>query len=417
MYYLDSRRKQLPVITLDMLPRSTMLFAILPVFATSGCTTQESAGPALIATRSWRGDTLVVTQLSGQVCGATGILREDMRIGRADGPDEYLFGRVLAMAARGDGPVYVYDDQIHALRLYDRNGAFVRNIGRRGSGPGEYQYIIGLALLDDGRLATWDVRGHRINMYRGDGEPLDDILVTLGQMQFIDKAFAVDTADTYYVLTWGAGRLRMLHFDDGGRVRDTLWYPRGQPFLGTRGVHPRLVATFHPHGHFVHGTSDRYAVHLRTPEGVPLTIERTVAPLPFADEERAQLQARLDWNARSTPVADRPRGEFATVPSAKPFFTDVLVGRDGTIWVLRELASRPRVSIQATRRDSEPQVTWSADREFDVFAPDGRYYGRVPAPEHATIRVIDGTTLWGVVRDDDGVESIVRYRLTDFCNQ
>jgi hypothetical protein len=138
-----------------------------------GCDAPDIAGgDSPIVERSMRGDTLVVTTVRGQAWHANAILDEVLRIGEADGAPEYTFASIVAIVARGNGPVYVYDHVLHLLRMYDARGAYVRQIGQRGGGPGEYRYVIGLAMSTDGRLAAWDVGGSRINVYSPSGDRL-----------------------------------------------------------------------------------------------------------------------------------------------------------------------------------------------------------------------------------------------------
>lgn len=358
----------------------------------AGCSDRAVvADSALVETRSARGDTVVVTHVRGQQWKTDRVLGEELRIGRDDGPEEYTFGRIIAIAAKGKGPVYVYDDQFHQFRMYDVNGRFIRHIGRKGRGPGEYQYIIGLSVMQDGRIAAWDARSIRINLYDAGGKSLRDLQLRLGGSLFTDNVFATDTANTFYVLTLSLGRLRMLHADATGTVVDTIRFPRGQPFQGMDGVHARLESAFHHHGYYVWGISDRYVIHGRHPDGRPLQIQRSETAVAFSSAERSQVQAALDSSLRREREDERPRGEYGVVPSVKPFFTNIRVAGDGSIWVSR-IAPSP---------------------QFDVFAADGAFLGSVPIPPGVDIELIDGEYLWGTARDADGVMSVVRYRLVE----
>src|SRR5687768_2647927 len=63
-----------------------------------------------------------------------------MTIGVADGDERYTFTNISGARLRRDGGV-VISDAAPALMIYDSTGAFVRRIGRRGTGPGEFEYI------------------------------------------------------------------------------------------------------------------------------------------------------------------------------------------------------------------------------------------------------------------------------------
>ena len=366
------------------------LYAILCAACGHGDVTSTPA--VLVEERTMRGDTVVVTHISGQEWRGDGELNEEMRIGGSDTADEYMFGRIIAMAARGEGPLYMYDDQFHQLRMYDGNGLYVRQVGRVGRGPGEYQHIIGLTVLSDGRLAAWDAGQNRINLFSAAGDRLNEFQLLLGGGLFTAKVFTTDTADNFLVLTLSGGRLRTLRVDSTGTIVDSIPFPRGQPFLGTSRVHASLERHLHHHGFYIWGNSDRYVIHSRTPDGRPLQLERRVAATPFGVDERAKYQAGLDSNARRLRDDERQRGAYESVPDVRPFFLDIRVNTDGTTWVLRSAS------------DSTPDF-------FDVFSAAGSYLGAVSVPRDATIEIFDGEHLWGTVKDEDGVETIVRWRL------
>src|SRR5437870_5627047 len=103
------------------------------------------------ASLAQRRDTVVKT-VDRPLHAGVATLQAERRIGSADGADEYLFGRVSFVAVGPDGSIYVYDPQVPALRKYDVNGKYVKDLGRKGEGPGEYREIVGLAVLGDGRV-------------------------------------------------------------------------------------------------------------------------------------------------------------------------------------------------------------------------------------------------------------------------
>lgn len=84
----------------------------------------------------------------------------DLRIGEAEGAEAYTFGTVDDVVPAPDGGVYVGDQQSHEARRYDAEGRLVRQVGRRGAGPGEYEYVAGMVVVDEG-LAIWDAMARR----------------------------------------------------------------------------------------------------------------------------------------------------------------------------------------------------------------------------------------------------------------
>ena len=87
-----------------------------------------------------------------------------MSIGEFEGPEEYLFGAVAAIAVDGDQNVFVLDWQAQEIRQYDAFGDYVGRLARRGEGPGELSLADAMAFLPDGRLVVPDQRNGRINL-------------------------------------------------------------------------------------------------------------------------------------------------------------------------------------------------------------------------------------------------------------
>jgi len=65
--------------------------------------------------------------------------------------------------------IYVSDYQDQAIKGFDPNGKFIRSIGRKGEGPGEFSYLGSQTFLPDGKLLAMDSMGRRLNLFDGGG--------------------------------------------------------------------------------------------------------------------------------------------------------------------------------------------------------------------------------------------------------
>ena len=77
-----------------------------------------------------------------------------LRVGSVEGKPEEQFGTVRDVVGFADGGVAVLDGQAAEIRLFDSDGAFQMSLGSQGSGPGEFQRPITLALLPGDTLPT-----------------------------------------------------------------------------------------------------------------------------------------------------------------------------------------------------------------------------------------------------------------------
>ncbi len=85
----------------------------------------------------------------------------------AAGPDEAVLGRPLALAADADR-LYVVDALDCAIKVFTRDGRFLRSFGRKGAGPGELSFPSGVAVSGDSVVVA-DKLNLRIQAYDRDG--------------------------------------------------------------------------------------------------------------------------------------------------------------------------------------------------------------------------------------------------------
>ncbi|MBN2587526.1 MAG: 6-bladed beta-propeller [Candidatus Fermentibacteraceae bacterium] len=93
----------------------------------------------------------------------TGAAEEDFRtlavvdsIGILMGDSSYVLGAIEGVAHEADGSILVLDRSTACIKVYDGEGGFIEQIGRRGSAPGELENPISFALLGDGRICVID---------------------------------------------------------------------------------------------------------------------------------------------------------------------------------------------------------------------------------------------------------------------
>lgn len=81
---------------------------------------------------------------------------EELSIGQDTGQEEYLFARVNGMGVDDNGHIYVIDGRDALIRVFDGNGGFLRTIGRKGQGPGEFEMPVHVQVTEDGELFVGD---------------------------------------------------------------------------------------------------------------------------------------------------------------------------------------------------------------------------------------------------------------------
>jgi hypothetical protein len=438
---------------------SRHVLSAVAALALASCSRSDSVSRDAVVEHTTIGDTTIVRTVSGSVWGDTARLVEEVRIGALDGPEELTFGRIGQLAQHTNGTIDIFDSQAIALRRFDSAGAFVKKIGGRGQGPGEYEMLLGLRALSDDRLVAYDGRNQRITSFSPTGDLLETWPLQLSIRMFSDNSFAVDQTDHMYVLTarsrtatgtagavlnarprtatgpaagpaaGPAGGAILLRIAPGGQIVDTLDVPRWTTDPASRGVclAPGGRWVMHPSGQFVAGVTDKYSIDLRQPSGKVVRIQRAVEPVAFESGERAELEADIagggqpiesvSITAGKPPVIEY--GARQTVPAVKPIFRNLLTGSDGRIWV--QLHTRAEEIDPATetvvspcnveRKAEAPSLSWREAIVWDVFEEDGRYLGVVAVPPRTTLRTMSADRVWAVQRGANDEEYVVRYRI------
>lgn len=403
--------------------------------------------PFLITIVAQVQDTTVVRS-NGRGSWPTTRLIEERKIGVAEGDDRYIFGDISAVEMAIDSSVWVVDNHGPRVRIFDKNGRYVRDVYRSGSGPGELKSVLGISLTPDGRVATWDIDNHRVSIYQANGRFITSFRVNSGR--WADDNFRVDRNGAHWVYTGvrnrscvrsitgrdgsvqeigsaGPGCIRpaYLRFSPGGTLRDTFFVPIPQETERTRmfgvGLPDGMVYSFpqkwyyalSAQGFVVTAHSAKYALNIVRGTGRSASvarIERVYQPIRLAAEERNEWQARADFHNRRSPTGP---SAGVRIPDVKPALRSISVDDDGRIWVDRYVnaVKRRDFVLRPPSTDLPPQLTWIEPKTFDVFEPSGQFLGTIVAPDRTRFIRIRRNTIWAIVRGQLDEAYLVRYRL------
>ncbi|GMV08264.1 MAG: hypothetical protein AMXMBFR53_45390 [Gemmatimonadota bacterium] len=296
------------------------------------------------------GDTLRVRVSERPVWGLDPTLVEEIRIGALEGDERYTFGLVAGVAVSPDGTIWVSDRVLGTLRRYSPEGVHLGAVGRKGKGPGEFEYLMDVRMLPDGAVAVWDPLNTRIHIFEQDGRFREDLFVPVRGMYGIHEDFEVDTAGHYYAIAAEVGpggpasfKAYWLKLSREGVLLDTV---RMVP-SGRRGrEHPVVTQTaVSPMGYLVHGRTDAYAFQYALRTGSWVLLERDVDPEAYARDERAEAQRFEDL------FAERNGEEPRRIPERKPAWASLHVDVEGRFWVRRYTDG-----VRVEERDADRQT-------------------------------------------------------------
>lgn len=411
-----------------------VLFVVMGVIAAlvSGCSA-ESTGDGWVHETVDEGLIRTVRTVSGSVWGGPGRLVEEVSIGVVEGADEFMFGSVRGLWC-SEGQIFVVDLQVPAVRVYDLEGRYLRDIGGEGSGPGEYQRPRSIAVSPvDGTIYIRDGNQGRLNRYSAEGEPLDSwpLLSGMGTGTALVMTPDGDVYTPTIRIDFDTGLFELGYMLTGpnGAVGDTIWAPEydfedwvveartddGSIHIDNVPFAPRNIWTLCPDGTVVGGVSEEYRFDLFQSDGRQTIVEKVWERVPVESAEARWYRARTTAELRTTLPGWAWNGR--EIPRHKPAYSDFIPDRNGRIWVRRQgpgIHLEDGIDHPEDRAQFFTNPSWKETFIFDVFDLNGRFLGSVETPDGLQSNpdpFIDDDMMIALVQDDDGIQHVKRYHL------
>jgi len=309
-------------------------------------------------------------------------LKEDLVIGKAQGEEEYMFSHLRSIAVDVEGNIYTSDDSGMPLKVYDKNGQFLRSISRKGQGPGEIGASYTIQITSDNELLVYDIRNSKILFFTLEGEHLrSKDLKNYSPLQIYS-----DSRQNYYILDpvkiSNGVSYNIVRLDEEMNAVSTLIeYPMPPPpetFLA-------FLTFFYfkvlPDDNLLYGESKNYELQILSPEGRILKrIIKEYDPIPVTDKDKEFRRRNIQ------------KGQKVEFPSHHPAFYGFFLDDTGKIYV---------------RTWQEP-----LDKErylCDVFDSEGRYIARIPLSIRP--QVWKKSKIYTIEEDDEGFHQIKRYQV------
>lgn len=330
------------------------------------------------------------------------------------GDPNHSFFMVADMATLDDGSIAVALPS--EIRLFASDGRYLRTIGRRGEGPGEFTHLSDLEVAPGDTLLAFDYSQLRVSIYTPSREL--GRIVTL-RLALAEQDFHAIPGGGFVVVSerprWtessarvglARGEQAIVVLDSEGQVVDTIasvpgtetvlsagegGWQESLPLFG-RSTHLALqrdrllVAT---------GDSPGYRI-LDLQGTLKQRVARTASDLNLGDDlVGAERALRLEINPSR---AMRREIERLPVPDTRPTVADIQVDETGSVWL-------------AEHRGEFRNLFSHEPRTWNVFDSKGAWLGEVSMPGRFTVFEIGLDHILGVWRDQLNVEHPQRLRL------
>ncbi len=335
-------------------------------------------------------------------------LQEEVRFGMPDGDERYLFGRPHVGPVLPGDTLVVADTRMRTVRLYDSGGAFVRQIGRIGDGPGEFRSP-GVGLARGDTLYVFDGASPRVALFTSDGRAIG---LWRTPIRAWNAGVVLEAAEGFWIaqmfgepVIGETRRVGYIRYHGGAPQADTLHLPNpsgdDDPWRVGGGGRSELLMY----------NSRAYVLEVRGQHGLVRRFGRAdVPPRRRTAEQLATLRdSERRRAARSTEAAstrERPIPEVADlirrawIDADRRTWVEVLVDDDA--W---RLAGGGACTATPPGDERSDRVV------LDVFDASGVFLGRTAQPCGAEVHGAQGERAWGFHRSADDVPVVVRWRI------
>ncbi len=341
-------------------------------------------------------------------------------------PETADLGLTINMAVSRDGMIAVTQPLENSIRFFSSTGQALGTIGRAGAGPGEFRYV-GYLLWTGDTLWVADRVLNRITLMSPPKQVLGTVPLLRAATYAPSRGIPPVEFTSPFPQARYSGGLMLFSAIQWDRAR-TEWLPPSY----VRGEYPLLlvdqngqvkkVLGFSPSGRscsegaitipFCAEPHEAYAadggrIAFATVEGsgggkgtyrvVTLnhrgdTVFNRSYPFTPIPIPRAAIDSARARRVKGATGADaRADAERMRIPTVYPPLRDLVVGRDGTVWV--EIRS----------------IT--AERRWQVLAPDGKPIGEVSLPSNVTLKVAQRDRIWALLESEDGEQGIASYAI------
>ena len=316
--------------------------------------------------------------LEGQVLS----LVADLSIGIEEDGEEYMFSRISGIDVDGEENIYVLDYTEAHLDVYDREGKFVRTIGRKGQGPGEMASPFAVDITKEREIIIQDLNNRQFLFFSISGEYLKSVSAA----KWIIVGARLDSQDNIIgiVSTMAAQQqqIELKKFD-----RDLQPLHSFCAFIKPRGTgiynpfEPEIQWALLDDDRIVCGFPEDYELSIHDPGGRPvLHIVRAYSPVGVTEEEIEEAKKRLPAPTKM---------EFPRFHSA---YQGITADEEGRIFV----------------------QTWEKTQDaggfyYDIFDSSGRYAARTALPFRPS--VWKKGRVYTVEETEEGFQVVKRYKV------
>jgi len=321
-------------------------------------------------------------------------LEEDLTIENVEGDEEFTFQDIMHLAVDEEENIYASDTKAALIKVFDKSGNYLRTIGKKGQGPGEFLYPFEILVFPQGELMVNDLYQLRDHFFSLDGEFLrqfSNSTMTMFRRPRVDSK----------------GHIIVGHVNVGDPIESVLkkldsdlnpvftlasrpWVTKPptifEYFENRRSTN--FVWDVTKEDSIVWGVINKYEIFVNNPEGKLIRkIIREYDGIEITKKEQEKLIK--DWLGNN-PVPPTVTLKF---PKLYPPFIRLTCDEEG------------RIFVQTYEKTEDEEEDY-----YDVFDSEGKYIVRISLKY--TPLVWKNKKLYMIEENEEGFQIVKRYKVT-----
>lgn len=315
-------------------------------------------------------------------------IKDELSIGVAEGRKEYMFSRAGDIAVDEEEKIYTLDIKECHIKVFNKNGEYLKTIGKRGQGPGEMRSPRSLVITPQQEILVNDASARKLHFFTLDGDFLRAVSQSkmwnfsspkADQKGNIVAGYMIPDQEVTYDLKKFDSQLKELFTIFSIKV---LKYPYLNPFF------PRCYWEITKEDNIIWGFPDKYELQVLNPDEKLLKkIVKDHTPIKITQEEKDDIinetfggydnlssDAKLVWNKHHNA------------------FRYLSLDEAGRIFVRTYEKAADGVSYY-----------------YDVFDAEGKYIAKIPLKARPIVWKMN--KLYTIEEDEEGFQMVKRYRV------
>jgi len=325
------------------------------------------------------------------------ILQHELTIGEDDTDPNSMFSQLRSLQVDDQDNLYVLDMKETKVKVYDKNGKFLRSFGKKGQGPGEIDRPYRMEMSGDNRLVIADMGNNKLVYFGLDGSLVKELPAgknwALARLKFDSKSNIYAETRTFEETKWTS---ELNKFDPDFRPLATF-----NSFEEKR-PDPRLVRAFSPVFSFqirsddllvwTIAQGDKYEFAIC--DGTGKTIKRfnrayDLVKIPGTIKDRLHREI---WGDEGIP----PDIKFE-IPNHFPSLDYFIIGDED------------RLFVRTYAYEEKEGDHWLY---HDVFDAEGLYIARFLLPEREMVFQAKKGKLYCLIQEsEEGIPLVKRYQM------